>query len=105
MAEEDAKRERLVHGIVAHELVKAAAILDTGGTIERVEGQAKVIRSGDPVGVDGTPADDGGTRHEDVFIESMGDDYLVVVFEAREDFEPIKRKVDELFDELGISRD
>lgn len=100
MVETDAKANQLVEAIAEDERVKAAALLDESGEIDRLEGHAKVFRSGTPVDAEDSRDEEEG--HEDVFIESVVDRYLVVVFEAGADFEPIKAEVDELLEKLEL---
>lgn len=101
MDAEDAKEAQLVEALVEHELVKAAAILDSDGRLERVRGHASVFRSGTPVDEDGDrqSSEEG---HEDLYLETLEDHYLVVVFRAREEFDPIKEEVDRLTDALDL---
>jgi hypothetical protein len=96
----DAKANQLVEAIADHEKVKAAALLDESGEIERLEGRAKVFRSGVPFDTEDSAEGDGD--HEDVFIESVVDRYLVVVFEAGLEFELIKAEVDDLLEKLEL---
>ena len=95
---EDAKKAQLVEAIADHPEVKAAALLDEHGQVRRLEGHAKVFRNGSPV--DGSRADE--EKHEDVFLEAVGGDYLVIVFPARQEFDPIKGEVDRLVDRLDL---
>ena len=97
----DAKKAQLVEAVVEHQVIKAAAIVDERGRFRRMEGNANVFRNGDPIGPGGA-RQQGDGNHEDVFIESVGEDYLIVVFKARQDFEPIKEEVDRLLEALDL---
>lgn len=98
---DDAKKAQLVEAIAEHPQVKAAALLDDEGQISRLEGHAKVFRNGSPVDASRRDGEDDG-KHEDVFLETVGGDYLVVVFPARQEFDPIKEEVDRLVDRLEL---
>lgn len=102
MVETDAKANQLVEAIAEDERVKAAALLDESGEIDRLEGHAKVFRSGTPVDAEDSGDAEEEDGHEDVFIESVVERYLVVVFEAGADFEPIKAEVDDLLEKLDL---
>lgn len=99
MDAEDAKKAQLVEAVVEFDRVQAAGLIDEAGNLRRVNGHARVFRSGEPVDGDASSADGG---HEDVYLESAGDEYLVVVFGVDEEFEPIKAKIDELIEKLDL---
>lgn len=100
MDAEDAKKAQLVAAVVDIDAVKAAGVIDDEGTLRRVNGHASVFRNGESVGADaGGEAED---DYEDVYLESIGDEYLVVVFGVDEEFEPIKREIDAICEKLAL---
>lgn len=100
MIEEDAKKAQLLAALTDVEEVKAAAIVREDGTLERGRGRARALRYATE------PADGGGEVSEDpedVYLKSLGDAYLVVVFAARTDFDLIEREVERLLGELEMA--
>jgi len=99
VVETDAKSNQLLEAIVEHEAVKAAALLDGSGDLERLEGDAEVF---DAQARERGASQGEETGREDVFIESLVDRFLVVVFAVEGEFEPIKQEVEELIDRLEL---
>ncbi|MFB6351650.1 MAG: hypothetical protein ABEN55_15150 [Bradymonadaceae bacterium] len=100
MDAEDAKKAQLVEAVVDIDCVRAAGLIDVRGNLRRIHGHAKVFRNGAPLEADGGQASE--EDFEDIYLEPVGDEYLVVVFGVGEDFEPIKEEVDTLFEKLDL---
>lgn len=99
-AEDSTDKAQLVRRVVDLDGVKAAGLIDGEGHLRRIHGHAKVFRNGEPVDAQ---ADGGSDEYEDVYLESLGDEYLVVVFDIEADFEPIKKEIDDLSEKIGVS--
>jgi len=97
-AEQTTDKAKLVRQVVGLDGVNAAGLIDEDGQLRRIHGHAEVFRNGDPVESRDEQASD--EDYEDVYLESLGEEFLVVVFGVDEDFEAIKRRVDALCDEL-----
>lgn len=108
MSVEVAQTKLLLDALEATSNVKAVLIVDDRGYVIDRRGSAACLKLGDEA--DRTtkvaPVDPERRSYENLYIVSGGDDeFIIVVFDDRMNFERIKKAVDDTLDRFGLAPD
>ncbi len=104
MAVKVATGELLLDSLLENPNVKAAVLVDTRGYIIEKRGSALSLKG---LGAEeaGAPIADGAKKgpSENLYLVEAGQDFLIVVFDDRLNFERLKSAVDETLAEFGMA--